>query len=109
VLDPAEGSWFLESLTSKLAEEAWGELRRLEAAGGIIAAIESGDLSRRIADTAAARHERVKTRQHPIIGVTEHPVEGEVLPPAAAENSGTRASSPFPFRPDAGPYEPGPR
>ena len=39
VLDPAEGSWFLESLTSELAAVAWGELRRLEAAGGIVAAI----------------------------------------------------------------------
>jgi hypothetical protein len=60
VLDPAEGSWFLESLTSQLAEVAWDELRRLDAAGGIIAAIESGDLSRRIAEAAAARHERVE-------------------------------------------------
>ena len=75
VLDPAEGSWFLESLTAELAEEAWGELRRLEAAGGIIAAIESGELSQRIAEAAAARHERVKARRHPIIGVTEHPVQ----------------------------------
>jgi methylmalonyl-CoA mutase len=107
VLDPAEGSWFLESLTSQLAAEAWGELRRLEAAGGIIPAIESGNVSGRIAEAAAARQERVRARQHPIIGVTEHPVEGEVLAPAAEEHPATAASSPFPFRPDAGSYEAG--
>jgi len=55
VLDPAEGSWFLESLTSELAEDAWDELRRLEAAGGIIAAIESGDLSKPSFEVAMAR------------------------------------------------------
>ena len=105
VLDPAEGSWFLESLTSQLAEVAWDELRRLDAAGGIIAAIESGDLSRRIAEAAAARHERVQSRRHPIIGVTEHPVEGEVATRAALELAEAEAPSAFPLRPDALPYE----
>lgn len=109
VLDPAEGSWFLESFTSGLAEEAWGELRRLDAAGGVVAAIESGDLSRRIAEAAAARHERVKARRHPIIGVTEHPVAGEVVVPSPAEVVEAVMSSPFPFRPDARPYESGAR
>lgn len=109
VLDPAEGSWFLESLTAELAEEAWGELRRLEAAGGIIAAIESGELSQRIAEAAAARHERVKARRHPIIGVTEHPVEGEVVVPSAEEIAEAAVSSPLPFRPDAQPFEGRPR
>lgn len=107
VLDPVEGSWFLESLTSKLAEEAWGELRRLDAGAGIVAAIESGDLSRRIAEAAAARHERVKARRHPIIGVTEHPVAGEVVVPSPAEVVEAVMPSPFPFRPDAQPYESG--
>jgi methylmalonyl-CoA mutase len=105
VLDPAEGSWFLESLTEELAEKAWSELRRIEAAGGIIAAIESGELSRRIAEIAAARHERVAARRHPIIGVTEHPVEGEVVVPSAMELDAAAIPSAFPFRPDAAPFE----
>ncbi len=105
VLDPAEGSWFLESLTSELAAEAWDELRRLEAAGGIIAALESGDLSRRIAAAAAARHERVRERRHAIVGVTEHPVEGELVPASPAEIAETARHGAFPLRPDALPYE----
>ena len=106
VLDPAEGSWFLESLTAQLAEDAWAELRRLDAAGGIVSVIESGELSRRIADAASARHDRVRARRHPIIGVTEHPVAGEVAPRAPleiAEEAG--GSRPFPVRPDALPFE----
>jgi methylmalonyl-CoA mutase len=105
VLDPAEGSWFLESLTASLAEEAWDELRRLDAAGGIVAAIESGELSRRVAEAAAARHDRVRARRHPIIGVTEHPVEGEAIPRLAEEIAMAAMDGPFPFRPDALPYE----
>jgi methylmalonyl-CoA mutase len=109
VLDPAEGSWFLESLTAGLAEEAWGELRRLDAAGGIVASIASGDLSRRLAEAAAARHGKVRAGRHPIIGVTEHPAEGEVVVPSAAEIADAAVPSLFPFRPDAQPYESGTR
>ena len=106
VLDPAEGSWFLEAFTAELAEGAWDELRRLDAAGGIVAAIESGQLSRRIADAAAARHERVRAGRHPIIGVSEHPVAGEVAPPAPEEIAELAGQArPFPFRPDALPLE----
>jgi len=109
VLDPAEGSWFLESLTSGLAEDAWDEMRRLDASGGIVASIESGDLSRRIAAAAAARHERVRAGRHPIIGVTEHPVEDEVALTSPQEIEEAAVPSPFPFRPDAQPYESGQR
>ncbi len=55
VIDPAEGSWFLETLTGELAEAAWEELRRIDAAGGIVPVIESGELQQRIADVAGAR------------------------------------------------------
>jgi len=105
VLDPAAGSWFLESLTAKLAETAWDELRRLDAAGGIMSAIASGELSRRVAEAAAARHARVRARRHPIIGVTEHPVEGEAVPRSAEDAALAALDGPFPFRPDALPYE----
>ncbi len=105
VLDPGEGSWFLESLTSELAEDGWGELRRLDAAGGIIGAIGSGSLSRRIAEAAAARHERVRARRHLIIGVSEHPVEGEVATRSPQEIAEAAMAGQLPFRPDAEPYE----
>lgn len=101
VVDPAEGSWFLESFTAELAEGAWDELRRLDAAGGIVAAIESGQLSRRIADAAAARQDRVRTRRQAIIGVSEFAVAGESMEPPAPDSGGGS----LPFRPDAAPFE----
>jgi len=101
VVDPAEGSWFLESVTSQLAEDAWDELRRLDAAGGIVAAIESGQLSRRIADAAAARKDRVRTRRQAIIGVSEFAVAGESVEAPAPDSGGGS----LPFRPDAAPFE----
>jgi methylmalonyl-CoA mutase len=104
-MDPAEGSWFMESLTESLAHVAWKELRRLDAAGGIVAEIESGELSRHIADAASARHERVLERRQPIIGVSEHPVPGEVAQRSAQEIVEEASGGLLPFRPDALPFE----
>jgi methylmalonyl-CoA mutase N-terminal domain/subunit len=70
-----------------------------------MSAIASGELSRRVAEAAAARHARVRARRHPIIGVTEHPVEGEAVPRSAEDAALAALDGPFPFRPDALPYE----
>jgi methylmalonyl-CoA mutase len=45
VADPAEGSWFLETMTAAIATAAWEELARLDSAGGVVAAMRSGTLS----------------------------------------------------------------
>lgn len=105
VADPAQGSWFLESLTADIAAAAWEEMRRIDAEGGIIASIESGALGRRIAEQAAARHERVQDGRHPILGVTDHPVKDEVVHRSASDIADSDPSRPLPFRPDAMPVE----
>ena len=46
VIDPAGGSWYVEYLTDELAAKAWSELQRIEAAGGIVAAVEAGPRAR---------------------------------------------------------------
>ena len=105
VMDPAGGSWFLESLTADLAGKAWEELRWIDAAGGIVTAIESGELNRRIAEAATARHERVMDGRHPILGVSEHPIEGEHAPRSPQEIVDEAAGPLLPLRPDALPFE----
>ena len=45
------------------------------------------------------------SRRHPIIGVTEYPVEGEVATQSALELAEEEAPGAFPLRPDALPYE----
>ncbi len=46
VIDPAGGSWFIETLTAQLAEKAWAIFRQVEERGGMIAAT-AGGLGRR--------------------------------------------------------------
>src|SRR5262249_28156575 len=45
VIDPAGGAYFFETLTDQLAREAWKRFQKLEAEGGIVPALQSGDLA----------------------------------------------------------------
>ena len=73
VIDPAGGSWFVESLTDGLARAAWAFFQELEAAGGAVAALDSGLVADRTAAVRAAREADVATRRTPLTGVSEFP------------------------------------
>lgn len=87
VLDPAGGSWYVESLTEALARAAWEWFTEIERAGGLVAALDSGLVRDRIAAAWDARAERLATRADAITGVSEFPNLTEKLParePAAS-------------------------
>src|SRR5918998_2208993 len=80
VLDPAGGSWYVESLTDSLAEAAWTWFTEIERAGGLAAALGSGLVRDRIAAAWDARAERLAHRTDAITGVSEFPNLTEKLP-----------------------------
>ncbi|MEI4277212.1 methylmalonyl-CoA mutase subunit beta [Klenkia terrae] len=80
VLDPAGGSWYVESLTDALAHAAWDWFTELERAGGYAAALASGLVRDRVAAAWADRSRRLATRRDPITGVSEFPNLAEKLP-----------------------------
>ncbi|MFY0525661.1 methylmalonyl-CoA mutase family protein [Archangium gephyra] len=73
VTDPAGGSYYIEQLTLDFARAAWTEFRRIEALGGMTAALVQGDIARVLAETVAARNKAIRTRRLPIVGVSEFP------------------------------------
>jgi methylmalonyl-CoA mutase len=83
VIDPAGGSWYVESLTDSLAGAAWDWFTEIERAGGIVAALDSGLVARRLAATWEKRAKRLAVRADPLTGVSEFPNLGEVLPKRA--------------------------
>jgi methylmalonyl-CoA mutase len=80
VLDPAGGSWYVESLTDALAEAAWSWFTEIERAGGLAAALGSGLVRDRIAAAWDARAERLAHRTDALTGVSEFPNLTERLP-----------------------------
>lgn len=77
VVDPAGGSWYVESLTDSLADAAWSVLQTVEAAGGLSAAIASGSVAESITRIRDARDADIAHRKSPITGVSEFPNLGE--------------------------------
>ena len=66
VIDPAGGSYYAESLTDSLAQQAWGLFQELESGSG-------PSLSERIDAAHEARSRDVATRRLPLTGVSEFP------------------------------------
>jgi methylmalonyl-CoA mutase N-terminal domain/subunit len=54
VVDPLAGSYFVESLTDQLEEEASDLIKEIDQRGGMVACIEEGFIQEQIADAAAA-------------------------------------------------------
>jgi methylmalonyl-CoA mutase len=77
VIDPAGGSWYVESLTAELAGAAWDWFTEIERAGGIAAALDSGVVARRLAATWDRRAKRLAVRKDALTGVSEFPNLGE--------------------------------
>jgi methylmalonyl-CoA mutase len=77
VVDPAGGSWFVESLTDGLARAAWAFFRELEAAGGVLRALDTGLVAERTAQVRGVREREVATGRRSVIGVSKYPDLGE--------------------------------
>ena len=68
-VDPLGGSYYVESLTSQIEREVESYLERIDALGGMVAAIERGWVQREIED-AAYRHQRaVDSGEAVVVGV----------------------------------------
>jgi len=73
VIDPAGGSWYIETLTRQLAEAAWSEFQAIEAAGGMVAVLEDGSLAARVAAAWSERAQAIAKRKTPLTGISEFP------------------------------------
>jgi methylmalonyl-CoA mutase len=91
VIDAAGGSWFVESLTYQLAEQAWAIFTRIEQAGGALAALNSGAIGELLAQTRDVRRRDIAHRSAPITGVSEFafidepPVDRDRLPSTSTD------------------------
>jgi methylmalonyl-CoA mutase N-terminal domain/subunit len=69
VVDPLGGSWYVEWLTAELERRALAELARIEAAGGMLRALEAGIPQREIAESAWRHQREVERGERAVVGV----------------------------------------
>ncbi|MDF2095777.1 methylmalonyl-CoA mutase [Aquibaculum arenosum] len=72
VVDPLGGSYYVESLTSSLAQEACKLIKEVEELGGMTKAVESGMPKMRIEESAARRQARIDRGEETIVGVNRY-------------------------------------
>jgi methylmalonyl-CoA mutase N-terminal domain/subunit len=68
-VDPAGGAYAIEALTDRIERDALALLQRIEAAGGTLAAIETGYVQRQIQDAAYDAQRAVDTGASVVVGV----------------------------------------
>ncbi|MGE5698144.1 MAG: methylmalonyl-CoA mutase family protein, partial [Candidatus Sericytochromatia bacterium] len=91
-IDPWGGSYFVEWLTHKLAQQARAHIREVEEHGGMAQAIDDGIPKLRIEEAAARTQARIDSGQQPVVGVNKYQVdEDSTIEVLKVENSRVRA------------------
>ena len=93
-IDPAGGSWAVETLTKQIKEKIWAEFQAVEGKGGIVEALKGGYPQDEIANVLAARFKAAETRKDRIVGNNMYPNMTEeridARPESQAENMKVR-------------------
>ncbi len=93
VVDPLAGSYYVESLTHAIAEEAWKLIQEVEELGGMTKAVESGMPKMKIEEAAARRQARIDRGEEVVVGVNKYqPAEEAPIEILDVDNAKVRES-----------------
>ncbi|MCK5764776.1 MAG: acyl-CoA mutase large subunit family protein [Bacteroidales bacterium] len=73
VADPAAGSYYIESLTDQMVQEAWKIFLEIEEKGGYIEAVKSGYIQQKVRGNAEAMDKAIATRKMSLLGTNQYP------------------------------------
>jgi methylmalonyl-CoA mutase N-terminal domain/subunit len=76
-IDPLGGSYYLEHLTNELERQAYEYFERIEALGGVIAAIEQNFMQREIAEASFRYQSEVERGERVVVGVNRYQLDEE--------------------------------
>ena len=78
-VDPLGGSYFVETLTNEVEHGAWDYIEKIDAMGGMVAAIERGYPQREIAEASYRYQVAVDKKEKIIVGVNDFVSEEKPL------------------------------
>ncbi len=70
-VDPAGGAWAIEQRTNEIERDARALIEAIDASGGMLAAIERGQIQRQIQDAAYATQQAIESRATIVVGVNQ--------------------------------------
>ena len=80
-VDPLAGSYFVEKLTNEMEEKAWEIIKKIDAMGGSVIAIEQGFIQNEIAKSAYQYQKNIEQNNKIIVGVNAFIGDEELKPP----------------------------
>ena len=78
IVDPAGGSYYVETLTMSIANEAWKLFLATEEQGGFYAALKAGEVQKAVNESSDKRHTDVARRKESLLGTNQFPNFNEV-------------------------------
>jgi len=75
-VDPLGGSYFIENLTSRIETSVNDYLHRIEDLGGMLKAIESGFIQKKIQDSAYAYQKEIEQKKQLVVGLNSFNTSG---------------------------------
>ncbi|KAA1264052.1 methylmalonyl-CoA mutase subunit beta [Leptospira interrogans] len=85
VVDPAAGSYYLESLTDSITKKAWEIFCEIESIGGFLEGIQKGIIQKKVADSRKKKEENLANRKEILLGTNQYP-NGEDRVPELNQN-----------------------
>lgn len=92
VSNPVDGSYYIEEVSSKIAEKALELFKAIEAEGGFYTAFENETIQKQIADIRLQKLKLISQRRTPLVGVNKYPnlmetIAIDILSEGGADNS----------------------
>ena len=73
VADPAGGSYYVEVLTTSIAEVAWKLFVSVEEKGGFLEMLKKGEIQKDVNESGVKRHNEVARRKEILLGTNQYP------------------------------------
>ena len=73
VVDPAGGSYYVETLTVSIAKEAWKLFLAVVEDGGFLAQLNEGKVQQAVKETSEKRHNDMARRKEILLGTNQYP------------------------------------
>ncbi len=79
VNNPADGAYYIESLTEQLAEKALSLFKDIEANGGLITQLMEGTIQRKISESAQKEQELFDNGKEILLGTNKYPNKNDLM------------------------------
>ena len=78
VVDPAGGSYYIETLTCSIAAQAWKVFNEVEDNGGFYEMLKKGEIQAKVNESGVKRHLDVARRKEILLGTNQYPNVNEM-------------------------------